>query len=60
MNTTCPHNKLKLCNICKDKKPYVVFTMNGYVYGPGYSIESEIGKHPYWAKNTNHSKILNK
>lgn len=53
---TCEHaSKARqpgLCKACNELKPYMVFRFGkngGYFWGPGYPIESERGKRPYWS-----------
>lgn len=56
MAVCCEHNSKKrlegLCKECSEIKPYMVFRdgpNGGYFWGPGYPVEVERGKRPYWA-----------
>jgi hypothetical protein len=46
----CKGHFFKMCAKCAEIKPYMVYRPNeGYFWGPGYPIESEKGKRPYWS-----------
>lgn len=37
-----------LCKHCASKKPYLVYTADGYRWGPGHG--KKVGERPYWSE----------